>query len=383
MKPDHERLIDLLLHELEAEEAHDLEARLGADPALAARRDEYAQAIALVRDAADEGWQEQRRGRMVWLRPAAAAAAVVLVVVGLFFMNGHPAPDETRFEPNTTFGYLRAEETDAAGRVPTPSTAAQITLRKGSLEVAAIGSDRAYRLAEGDAIQPGTELRSQADSRVRIDLPHGGILFLGPVSTVQVRARPDGATALRLKGGVACTVAGDRPVHLAVDGTDLLLRQNAGAAFLRFSPPEAVNLRGALVLRHDRGLFDVPEGERLPAACANDPRTVPVTDEELALDWYRDLVYRTWRVERVEWDRPGVSLALRIEAETLLYLRLVPLQDGELEVGRGDVTKRFELHRGATLELRLRLADLGTGERLIVTPPTAIREARLFEAVPR
>jgi hypothetical protein len=376
VKQDHERLIDLLLHELEAGEARDLEARLDADPALAERRDEYARAIDLVREAADEGWQAPR-SRLVWLRPAVAAAAVVLVVVGLFLMSGGPAADETHFAPDTIFGYLRAEETNAAGQVPEPSTATQITLRAGLLEVAAIGSERAYALAEGEVIQPGTELRSQADSRVRVDLPHGGILFLGPVSTVQVRTRPDGATALRLKGGVACTVAGGRAVHLAVDGTDLLLRQNAGAAFLRFSPPEAVNLRGSLTLRHERGVeFDVPEGERLPAACANDPRTVPVTDDELALDWYRDLVYREWRVERVEWERPGVSRPLQAGADTLLYLRLVPLRNGELELG----ARRFGLRRGGTLELRLPLADVLADGRLVVQPADAIREARLFEA---
>ena len=131
---------------------------------------------------------------------------------------------------------------------------------------------------------------------------------------------------------------------------------------------------------------DVLAARDRPANCRQVPN---VTDDELELDWYRDLVYRQWRVDRIEWERPGRSRPLKIGDATLLYLRLVPLQDGELRIGRATAdaepqqARRYELHRGASLELRVKLSDLGEGDRLFVSPPTAVREARIFEARPR
>lgn len=386
MRRDDELLIDLLLDELSGEERRDVERRLVAESALAERHQAYSDALSILREAAAEGW-EARRDAFRWLRPAIAVAAVLLVALTVFLLGDRANGARTVFEPDTAFGYLRAEETDSAGRVPDPSTVSEPTIASGELKVAALGSAQSpYTVGAGDVIRSDSELETETDASVRVDLPHGGILFLRPATVVQIRRRTDGETALRLKQGVACTVVGTRPIHLAVDGTDLLLRQDKGASFVRFSPPEAVCLRGKLTLRtSDEATFDVPEGERLPAACTNDPRTVPVADEELGLDWYRDLVYSYHRVERVEWEKPGRSRALWVSPETMLYVRLVPRRGGEVELRFGDAAKarRYEARTGVNLELRLRLADLGPGPRLEIEPADAVREARLFEATPR
>ena len=381
MRRDDEKLVDFLLGEIGGEEAREFKARLAADRELAARERIYSASLSLLREAAADGWTA-RRGRMHRLRPALALAAVLAAAVTLLFLNRSRAPDARRvFDPDGSYGYLRAEELDRAGQVAAPSTVSQITVRSGSLEVAAIGSERVHRVGPGDILHPDHELRSGAESGVRIDLPHGGILFLGPVTTVQLRLREDGETAVRLRGGMACTVAGTRPIHLAVDGTDLLLRQERGAAALRFSPPEVVNLRGTIRLRRDeRRIFEIPVGERLPAACTNSPRSVAVTDDKLGLDWYRDLVYARHRVEPVEWLEPQHrSRAIRFGPKTLLYLRVVPNRTGILRLRFGAGPRDYRVRSGAPLELRLRLGDLGPGPYLELEHDATIREARIVE----
>ena len=385
MRHRDEQHIDLLLGELGGDEALELEQRLGDDPELAARQRTYLASLDLIREAAADGWTA-KRGRIAWLRPAIAAAALLMVAVTLFLLNRSTPGDRRVFVPDGAYGYLQAEELDRAGNVADPRSAvAQITVRSGTLEVAAIGSERSHMVRPGDILQPEHELRSGAEAGVRIDLPHGGILFLGPVTTVQLRRRDDGETALRLKGGMACTVAGARPIHLAVDGTDLLLRQEQGAASLRFSPPEVVNLRGTVRLRRDeQRLFDVPVGERLPAACTNDPRTVPVTDDQLGLDWYRDIIYARHRVECIEWLRPQRrSTAIRFGPRTLLYLRVVPNSNSTLRLRFGAKPRDYQLRAGAPLELRLRLEDLGPGPHLELEHDATIHAARIVEFEPK
>ena len=199
-----------------------------------------------------------------------------------------------------------------------------------------------------------------------------------------LRPRADGETALRLMDGSACTVAGSRPIHLAVEGGDLLLIQRSGATMLRRPPSDAVCLRGEVHLRLAGGeLFRIPAGERLPAACAHEPKTVPMGEEFVAhLDWYCQLVYAQHRCETVLWERPGVSRPLETGPETLLFLRVVPEADGRLRVSFGGAAREFEVGARVPLELRLRLADLGPGPRLRVEPAGGIRAARLFEATP-
>ena len=68
---------------------------------------------------------------------------------------------------------------------------------------------------------------------------------------------------------------------------------------------------------------------------------------------------------------------------TLLFLRIVPDADGHTLVAFGGKGREFKLHKGIPLEIRLKLADLGPGPRLTVSPATEIRAARLFSAVPR
>ena len=68
--------------------------------------------------------------------------------------------------------------------------------------------------------------------------------------------------------GVAATVPNAKPVHLAVDRTDLLITQSSGAMIARQSPGEVVNLRGGVVLETNGAQFPVPVLHRLPASCA-------------------------------------------------------------------------------------------------------------------
>ncbi len=374
---DRERLIDFLLGELPGEEARAVEQRAAVDAGESVQLERYREALDILRSAAAEGWEARRRWHV--LRPALAAAAVLAIAFTIFFANGAPIGPRAVYEPDQAYGYLHAEETDAAGNVREASTVTECTLRVGAVEIAAIGSERSFPIAPGTVIPLDSEIALTADTGAHIDLPHGGILFLGPVSTVHLRSRPDGETALRLMQGMACTVVGTRTIHLAVDTSDLLLRQESGATLMRRGPDEIVCLRGDVQLRYDTTrLFPVPPGERLPAACANDPQTKPVKDTELGLDWYRELVYSHHRVEVIEFSKP-----LQTGPSTMLFLRFVPRASGEVSIRYGGAARTFTVRKAVELTLRLRFADLGPGPMLEVTPSNAVAEARLFEAIPR
>jgi hypothetical protein len=386
VKREREELLDFVLGELDPERGRHVAERIARDPEAAADRDRYEEAVRLVRAAAAAGWEAPARGRarLYRLRPALAAAAIIAAVaLGIFLTSGrhHPA---TVYEPDVALGYARAEETDARGAVREPSTAQSCRLRLGEVEIAAIGSDRDYPLRRDEPIPLESEVKNSAEGGARIDLPDGGILFLGELSTVRLRRHRQGGLALRLLDGAACTIAGRRPLHLAVDGTDLLLRQESGAALLRKRPAEVVALRGDLLLLLEEGRrFRVPEAERLPAACAKEPATTAVRDEELDLDWYRNLVFAHWKVQELKLDAAGRSGMLGAGPEAMLYLRLVPPATGTLTITYGAEPREFALHREVPLRLRLRLSDLGPGPTLVVAPVQGLKEARLLEVEPR
>ncbi|MHC4974716.1 MAG: anti-sigma factor [Planctomycetota bacterium] len=386
MKREREELIDYLLGELPLERGRAVAERIARDPDAAADRDLYEESLGLIRAAAAEGWETRRgRARLVWLRPALAAAAVIaLVVGGTFLLNGgHHA--HTVYEPDVAVGYARAEETDAEGSVFSPARGDGITVRTGKVSVAAIGSEREYALGQGEIVPLGSDVMTSAEGGARLDLPDGGIVFLNTFSTVRVRAHQQGGIALRLLDGVACTVAGPRPLHLAVHETDLILRLRRGAALLRRRPADAVALRGDLFLLLENGeRFQVPEAERLPAACAKEPATETVTDEDLDLDWYRDLVFRPgWQVEELELDEAGRATPTCTGADAMLYLRIVPPAAATLRISFGGEPREFALRPDSELRLRLRLRDLGAGPELAVTPTAGLKEARILAAAPR
>ncbi len=372
-------LIDLLLGELPPER----EAELRRDPALPSRLRPYEEAIALLRAATAEGWEAcAPRRRSAWARRLVPLAAVLLVGLLLFLMDGRPRHRSRIFEPDGAFGELRPEETDAAGRVLDPSTASRPTLRTGAVEIAALGAKRRFPVAVGAPIPLDCEITTSAEGGARIDLPGHAILFLGPLSAVHLRARPDGAGALRVAGGVACTVTEGGPLHIAVDDSDLLVVQRSGAAFFRHSPAEAVCLRGELLLDVSPGrTFPIPPCERLPAACVADPETVPASDDELGLDWYAVLARPGRQIDDLPWVSRLRSASLAVGAETLLYLRFHGNGSGTLRLSFGGPAREFSLSKGADLELRLRLADLGPGPVLELSH--APREARLFTPGPR
>ena len=384
MKRDREELIDFLLGELSPEWSHEVSQRIAGDPEAASERDLYVEAIGVLRAAAAEGWgaRPARGARLRLLRPLVATAAILLVAVGLLFTNGeHRA---RVFEPALAYGYLLPEETGAAGNVRQPARGDAFLVRAGTVDVGAIGSEQTFTVGPGSVLGPDSEVNAPAESGVRIDMPGGGILFLAPLATCQIRARADGRAALRLTSGAVCTVADGTPIHLAVHDTDLLLTQRSGAAILRSAPADAVCLRGDLGLDQIGGVtFPVPPGRRIPAACAKEPRTVGVTEDELDLGWYRSLVYVACRVEEIVWAEPGVSEPLDAGADTLVYLRIEPDRSGPFTLTYGGAPRRFNLLKGAPLELRLRLSDLGGGPRLEADPAAAITEARLFTATPR
>jgi len=334
-------------------------------------------AIAVVRTAAAEGWGARGR-RLVFLRPALAAAAVVLVALAAFLLNG--AGPRAVYEPDVAFGVLLPEETDSSGTAPGAPPVPAPTMRAGKATFAPLGADRAEPLALGDEIPYESEVRTPAETGARIDLPQGGILFVGPLSTVRLRRHEAGGPALRVLEGVAATVAGSVPLHLAVHGTDLLVRQESGALLLRETPGEVITLRGSAdLLLSGSESFPIPPGERLPAACVNEPFTTPATAMEMDLDWYLALVYGGGEIDDVRWERPGTSEPLKDEPEgTMIFLRLVPVANGHCDLSFGGERRTYELDAGAPLALRFRLEDLGPGPRLVVSPANAIHEARLF-----
>jgi hypothetical protein len=348
--------------------------RVDADPA---EHDELVALLGVVRAAAAGGWGGAGARRARWLRPVLAAAAVLLVAFALLLRNG--APRGAIYEPDRAYGYLLPEETDAAGDVPEPSTAAVAVMRTGEATISALGSTRADLVAPGQEIPYDSEIRTPADTGARIDLPDGGILFVGPTTALRLRRHQAGGPAVRVLLGVAATVAGKTPLHLAVHETDLLLRQESGAVLLRQQPAEAIALRGVTDLLLEGGArFRIPEGQRLPAACAKEPFTVPASVKELDIDWYLALAYGDATLAQVPWETPGISAPLKAEGGTLLFLRLGTPAGGSCTVSFGGAARELTLRRGVPLSLRVPLADLGQGPRLVVEPAEAIQEARLF-----
>ena len=382
-----ERLVDFLLGELPEGQAQAVSRELGSDPAAAAERDRYKEAIALLRCAAgEEAWAPKRApGRVLALRTGVAAAAVLLVAVGLFWSHrGGSVPDRI-FEPGAALGALLPEEVGADGSFTPTHDGIGYRLSAGAVTSAALGARQVHPLTPGSVIVEESELTCAAEGGARIELPHGGLLFLRPLTTVQLRRRADGRVALRLLAGDAATVVGTQPIHLAVDDTDLLLTQSAGATLLRRQPSDAVCLRGMLNLHTESGgRWRVPEGERLPAACAHEPETDRMDVETLDLEWYFALLYESARSRNVRWKGSGISLPIEATDTTLLYLRLEPKQSGDCTIAFGDGAGRtFKLVGSHCFELRVPIKSLGAGPTLRITPGFTVEQARLFDVTPR
>lgn len=369
MNREREELIDFVLGE-------------GPEPAArdrAAEAELFA-AVALVRAAAAEGWGVRGRRTPVvrWLRPALAAAAVVLVALGAYLLNG--AAPRAVYEPDVALGPLLAEETDSRGRAPGAPPVPAPTMRLGKATFSPVGGARKDPLRPGDEIPFESEVRTPLDAGARIDLPNGGILYVGPLSTVRLRRHEAGGPALRLLEGTAATVAGEEPLHVAVHETDLLVRQESGALVVRQAPGEAIALRGVADLLLAGGKrFRIGPGERLPAACVREPFTTPATATEMDLEWYLALEHGGGSLADVSWEEPGRSEPLRAEPGTIVFLRLVPAAGGRCEVSFGGKPRVFDLDAGKPLALRFRLSDLGPGPRLLVSPPSALRESRVLQ----
>jgi len=376
-------LIDFLLGELPEAEAAEMERRLEREPELAREAATYEESLAILRTAAREETWAPARSRFRWI----AAAAALIVAVGLLWMNG-AEPERTRhFEPDGAFGALFPEELGEDGSMR-PSFAPHdgYRLERGALRVGAIGARTQHPLAAGDPVLEDSEIACGADAGALLSLPQGGMLFLRPLSTAQLRSRDDGRVALRLLSGAAATVAGTTPIHLAVNGTDLLLTQHDGAALLRHQESDALCLRGRLELHLESGeRWRIPPGHRLPAACAHEPESETYRVDWLDLDWYEALAgFRAWR-DAVTLDADGVSAPLLgVGPDTLVYVAAesrdavtLTLRYGEDGPGRS-----FRTVPGRTLEVRVPVAALGNGPRLVVTPVTAVtavRQVRLFE----
>lgn len=382
-----EELIDFLLGELSPEREREVARRIADDPGFAAERDRLVEAQALIRAAAAEGWEEsaapeQPAARIRWLRPIAAAAAVLMLAVLPFVLRAKPSHAHRVFEPEAAYGYLLPEETDSQHFVLVASTATQFLFRAGKCAISPMGSEQEFPLGMGEEIAPDSDLNTPVESGARIDLPNGGILFLGPLSTIRMRMRDDGRAALRLLAGSAATVVEGEPLHLGIEDSDLLMVQESGAAFVRRTGGrDAICLRGDLWLQlADGGRFRIPPGERLPSACAKAPETARITTDDIDLDWYRSLVYEDSRIEPVTWAEPGRSIALETSDDDLLYLRALAHAGTTLRIAFGGSEREYRLDRGCPFELRIPIRELGPGPVLTVEPAEAIREARLFSA---
>ncbi|HEX5135872.1 MAG TPA: hypothetical protein VFY93_02790 [Planctomycetota bacterium] len=369
MRREREELLDFVLGEGPAP--------LERDPAAEA---ELLDVLLLVRLAAAEGWgvrgQAAPRGARAgvrWLRPALAAAAVFLVALLAYLLNG--AAPKAVYEPDVALGPLLAEETDANGMAPGAPPVPAPTMRLGKATFSPLGGARNDVLRPGEEVPLESELRTPADTGARIDLPNGAIVFVGPLSTVRLRKHDAGGPAVRLVEGVAATVAGGEPIHLAVQETDLLLRQESGALLVRQMPGEAIVLRGvADLLLAGGGRFRIPAGDRLPAACVREPFSTPATATEMDLEWYLALQHGGGSLVDVPWERAGRSEPLHVEPGTIVYLRLESASNARCEVSFGGEPRVFELDADKPLSVRLRLDDLGPGPRLSVSPtPTSAR----------
>ena len=198
-----------------------------------------------------------------------------------------------------------------------------------------------------DLRQPGPG----AEARIVVPVPAGAsvtdLVLLGGPETLEGRVL-DSEEALRIY--------------------EQIVRRQIDPALLRSLGDDLYEVRA----------FPIPPGERLPAACANDPQTAPVEDRDLDLDWYFELVYTKHRIETIDFDKP-----IQAGPDSLLFLRLNPRASGDVSIRFGGEARRFAVRKGVELTLRLRFSDLGPGQLLEVTPRNAVAEARLFEAVPR
>jgi len=377
-------LIDFLLGELPEEQASAVAERLALDEGAARDCARYADALSVLREASAEAtWEPAApRARVLQLgvRVGIAAAAVLLVAFGLFWANHNGVAPARVYEPAAAFGALLPEELGADGSVAPQNAGSGYVLRQGGVAISSLGAQATHDLTPGAEILENSEITCAAEGGARIELPHGGMLYLSPLATVQLRPRPDGRVALRLLSGAAATVAHDTPIHVSVDGTDLLLTQISGATLLRHQPGEATCLRGHVVLHvEDGSRWRIPESERLPAACARAPESAHASVESLELDWYFTLQYREATLRDIVWEREGVSAPLERTPGALLYLRVEPTKSGTFEVRMGAGPGRtFELTRGRRFELRVPLKTLGSADQLHVTPGFRIAQARLL-----
>ncbi|MEM8884010.1 MAG: hypothetical protein AAGD14_08080 [Planctomycetota bacterium] len=314
-------------------------------------------------------------------RFAAVAAALALVAVGIFWMDRTTDVPARHFEPATAFGMLLPEELGADGSVYPAVTSDRFAVRSGEVVVAAIGAEQSHRLRAGDPLVADSEIRNLAEGGACLDMPGRGHVFLSPLAEVQLRQRKDGRVALRLLSGAAATYAGGQPIHLAVDGTDLLLTQHDGATLLRKQDADAICLWGRVELHvADGSRWRIPVGESLPAVCAEAPESMPAPPERLELDWYDELLGRQATRRTLPFDADGkVTESVTGAPNTLLYVRALAAESTELIVRYGNGAARtFPLRAGQTFELRLPLASLGTGESLQVQPAAAVRMLRLL-----
>ena len=397
-----DELIDFLLGELPEARAGKMRERLEREPELAREAAVYSDALGIVREAASEAEWAPATSHVLRFaaRISLVAAALVLVAVGVFWMERGNGVSERVFEPEAAYGALLPEELGADGevflarRLTAPSRefpARRLTapsregtayrLERGAASAAAIGARSVHALDLGDTILEESELSCGAEGGACISLPHGGLLFVRPLSTLQLRSRPDGHVALRLLSGTAATVVGDAPIHLAVDGTDLLLTQHSGAALLRHQESDAICLRGRLELHLEDGkLWPVPPGERLPAACARAPESEPYCAERLELEWYDALLGHRARHQTIQLDKNGVSEPIHSTGSTLLYVRAESRETGKLRITFGEGEGRtFKFVGGKPLELRVPLRTLGSGPRLRIEPAAAAQQVRIFE----
>ncbi len=386
--PERDQLLDFVLGELTPQEAEAIEAELAAQPASprAHERDSIVAAMGLIREAASLGWETEPRGKittMRWLKPALAIAAVLAIGFTLLITQGNGHAPRVIYEPDMAHGYLLPEETDAAGASRDHGIGEAYTLRAGEATVASVGSTQEFPLAAGQPVPSESEIRTT--DAARIDLPHGGVAFAAPFTDVRVRRHDNGDAALRLMRGSLCVVVGSRPVHMAVHGTDLLLEQKSGASMLRTTESDALCFRGTLELKQaNQDTFRIPEGSRLPSACAREPITSLIRYNRVNLDWYFELVYgATETVTVVEFQKPGVSAPIDAPAGALLYLSVLPNHTGVIRVSFGEgAPRKLAVVKGERLRVRIPLHTLGKGPvlRIESESPQVIAEthARLF-----
>jgi hypothetical protein len=384
--PQDAELIDFLLGELPVDRAAALDERLAAEPEFAREAARYADALTVLRAAArEEAWAPARRTRRV-LQGAAAVAAVLLVAVGILWFGDRGSAPARVFEPDAVYGALFPEELGPDGGAIPRGSDDGFRVVRGAVSSGAIGARSRFPLEPGDAVPANVELACGIEQGALVSLPRGGLLFLGPLARVQLRPRPDGRAALRLEAGVAATVAGSEPIHVALDATDLLLTQHAGAALLRKSESDVLCLRGRLELHlASGGRWRIPVGHVLPAACAQEPESAPFSAQRIELDWYDALYDRRADRTTIELSPDGRSEPLDAPGDALLYASFATRAAGEVTVrfidgeGVDGEGRTFRTAPDGTLEIRVPLRSLGDGPVLEIRPPEAVRQVRLLE----